>query len=238
MNADQFRAFLKRQGRSAGTIEQCVRFAGEFEAYLDEHRAGQSLDEAQPEDLEAFVSWKKKQHKSVNSYLWAVHRYYEYTSNEPMRRLATGMRQQEIARKRGTRSSLRLQDIQGVAAEHVEKLSAIGIVDVEGMLEAGRTREERKELSRGSGVPLAEVLELVHLADLTRIVDIKGVRVRLLYEAGVDTVEKVAGCDPAELRERLVELNEQRQIQGRHPTLVETRYWVTQAKDLPKVVEY
>lgn len=81
-------------------------------------------------------------------------------------------------------------------------------------------------------MPLAEVLELVHLADLTRIVDIKGVRVRLLYEAGVDTVEKVAGCDPEELRERLVELNEQRQILGGHPTLIETRYWVKQAKDL------
>jgi hypothetical protein len=69
-------------------------------------------------------------------------------------------------------------------------------------------------------------------------VDIKGVRVRLLYEAGVDTVEVVSMCDPEDLRDRLVEVNEQRQILKRHPTLVETRYWISQAKALQKIVEY
>jgi hypothetical protein len=238
MNEEGFRAFMKKQRRSQGVMDQCVRLAGEFEAYLGEHRAGKGLDEAHPEDLEAFVSWKKKQRKSVNSCLWAIHRYYEYTSNERMRRPATDMRQQEIAKGRGRRKSLRLKDIQGVAAEHIEKLAAIGIADVKRVLEAGRTKEEREELSRRSGVPLDAVLELVKLADLTRIVDIKGVRVRLLYEAGVDTVEKVSRYDPEGLREAVVAVNAQKQILKRHPTLVETRYWVTQAKALHKVVEY
>jgi hypothetical protein len=238
MNEEGFRAFLKKQRRSQGTIEQCVRLTGEFEAYLGEHQVGRGLDEAYPEDLEAFVSWKKKQRESVNSYLWAIHRYYEYTSNEPMHRLATDMRQQEIAKRRGSRKSLRLKDIQGIAAEHVEKLASIGISDVKGVLEAGRTKEEREDLSRRSGVSLDEVLELVKLADLTRIVDIKGVRVRLLYEAGVDTVEKVSRYDPEGLRGRIMAVNEEKQILTRHPTLVETRYWVTQAKTLQKVVEY
>ena len=238
MNEDAFRAFMEKQRRSQGTIEQSLQLLREFEAYLGEHRAGKALDEAHPEDLNAFVSWKKKQRKSVNSYLWAIHRYYEYTSNRPMRRLANDMRQQEIAAKRGRRRSLRLKDIRGVDAQAIEKLAALGIADVEGLLEAGRTREKREELSRRSGVPLERVLELVKLADLTRIVDIKGLRVRLLYEAGVDTVEKVSQYDPEGLRERVMEVNEQRQMLRRHPTLVETRYWVTQAKALPKVVEY
>ena len=238
MREEEFRAFLKKQRRSPGAIQQCVLFAGEFEAYLHKHRDGKGLDEAGAEDLESFVSWKKQQRKSVNSYLWAIHRYYEYTSNEPMRRLATGMRQQEIAKGRRGRKSLRLRDIQGVASEHIEKLAAIGIGDVEGVLEAGRTKEGREELSRRSGVPLDEVLELVKLADLTRIVDIKGMRVRLLYEAEADTVEKVSRYDPEGLRERIIEVNEDKQILKRHPTLVETTYWVTQAKALPKVVEY
>lgn len=206
--------------------------------YLGEQRAGKGLDDAHPEDLQAFVSWKKKQRKAVNSYLWAIHRYYEYTSNEPMRRLATDMRQQEINKGRGTRRSLGLQDLPGIAAEQIEKLAAIGIVDVDGVLENGRTREEREELSRRSGVPPDEILRLVKLADLTRIVDIKGVRVRLLYEAGVDTVAKVSTYDPERLRQKLVEVNEENRILKRHPTLVETRYWITQAKALPQVVEY
>ncbi len=96
MNQEGFRAFLKKQRRSQGTIEQCVRLTREFEAYLGEHQVGRGLDEAYPEDLKAFVSWKKKQRKSVNSHLWALHRYYEYTSNEPMHRLAIDIRQQRL----------------------------------------------------------------------------------------------------------------------------------------------
>jgi Domain of unknown function (DUF4332) len=149
-----------------------------------------------------------------------------------------GYATKRIAKGRGKRRSLRLKDIPGVAAEQIEDLAVIGIADVEGVLEAGRTKEEREELSRRSGVPLDEILELVKLADLTRIVDIKGVRMRLLYEAGVDTVEKVSTYDPEGLREKLIEVNEDRQILKRGPTLVETKCWITRAKALQQVVEY
>ena len=131
-----------------------------------------------------------------------------------------------------------MKDIQGLPAEHVERLDAIGITDVEVVLEAGRTEEKREELSRWSGLPVDEVLCFVKLADLTRILDIKGLRVRLLYEAGVDTVEKVSDYDPQTLRDRLVEVNEHMKILKRHPTLVETNYWITQAKALKRIVEY
>ena len=238
MNEEDFRAFLKRQRRSQGTIEQCVRLAGEFEAYLDQHQAGRGLDQARPEDLEAFVSWKKQQRQPVNSYLWAVHRYCEYAANEPLRRLANDMREQQIAAARGGRKPLRLDEIHGAAAEQAGRLAAIGIADVEALLAAGRTPEQRQELSTRSGAPPDEVLKLVKLADLTRIVDIKGLRVRLLYEAGVDTVGKVSEYDPEGLRARLVEVNEQRRILKRPPTLVETGYWIAQARALPKIVEY
>jgi len=238
MNEEEFRSFLKKQRRSQGTIDQCVQFTNEFEAYLAEHRHANGIDEANPDDLEAFASWKKQQRKPINSYLWAIHRYYEYTSNDRMRREATNMRQQEIAKGRGKRKSLRLKDIQGVPTDHTERLEAIGIIDVDGVLGAGRTNEEREGLSRRSGLSSDEVLRLVMLADLTRIVDIKGLRVKLLYEAGVGTVEKVSGCDPQRLRERLVSVNEHMRILGRHPTLVETNYWVAQARALPRIVEY
>jgi hypothetical protein len=238
MVKEGFQTFLKKQRRSQGTIRQCVKLTGEFETYLHQHREGKGLDEAGSDDLESFVSWKKKQKKSVNSYLWAIYRYYEYASNEPMRKLANDIRRKEIDKRRGKRKSLSLKDIQGVDHEHIKKLNAIGIIDVKGMLGAGRTNEEREELSRKSSVPLDEILELVKLADLTRIVDIKGVRVSLLYAAGADTVENIARYDPERLRERLIEVNEERRILKRHPTLIETSYWVTQAKALPKIVNY
>lgn len=238
MDEQGFRSFLKKQRRSDETIDQCVRLTREFEAYLVEQRGTKGLDEANTEDLEAFVSWNRKQRWAVNSYLWASHRYYEYTSNDQMRRHAAHTRQQEIAAGRRRRESLQLKEIQGVAAENLGKLAAIGIVRVEELLNAGRTIRKREQLSRRSRVPPEDILELVKLADLTRIVDIKGLRVRLLYEAGMDTTERVSNCDPGELRERLVHVNERRKILKRHPTPVEAEYWVTQARALQKVVQY
>ncbi|UCD21313.1 MAG: site-specific integrase [Chloroflexota bacterium] len=137
MNEEGFRSFLEKQRRSDGTVDQCVQFAREFEAYVAGHRDAKDLDEAAPDDLEAFASWNKQQRKSINSYLWAIHRYYEYTLNDSMRRRATDMRQQEIAKRRARRKPFRLKDIQGLPAEHVERLDAIGITDVEALLEAG-----------------------------------------------------------------------------------------------------
>ena len=238
MTEEGFRSFLKKQRRSEGTVEQCVRLTGEFAAYLAEHSQAKGMNEAGADDLEAFASWMKRQRKPINSYLWAIHRYYEYTLNLPMRRQASHMRQQEIARGRGKRRSLRLKDIQGVPAEHIDGLEATGIIDVDGVLEAGRTKQKRGDLSRRSGLPPDDILRVVKLADLMRIVDIKGVRVKLLYEAGVDTVEKVSGYDPEKLRERLIRVNEDMKVLGRHPTLVEASYWVAQAKVLPRIVEY
>jgi len=78
----------------------------------------------------------------------------------------------------------------------------------------------------------------VKLADLTRIVDIKGVRVRLLYEASIDTIEKLSTYDPEKLHERLVAVNSDKHILKRHPTIIEAKYWVTQAKNLEKLVEF
>lgn len=238
MNEEGFRSFLKRQRRSEGTINQCVRLAREFETYIAEHTGAKGLDKANPDHLKAFVSWKTQQRKSINSYLWAIHRYYEYTLNDSMRTRATDMRQQEIAKGRVRRRSFRLKAIQSLPDQHIGRLEAIGVIDAEGVLEAGPTKEKREELSRRSGLSSDEVLRLVKLADLTRIVDIKGLRVRLLYEAGVDTVAKVSGQDPEMLRDRLVEVNERMRILARHPTLAETNYWVAQAKALKRVVEY
>jgi len=71
MNEDDFRTFLKKQRRSEGTIAQCIRLSVEFKVYLNKYHNGTALNEAQPEDLLAFISWMKEQRKSVNSYLWA-----------------------------------------------------------------------------------------------------------------------------------------------------------------------
>jgi site-specific recombinase XerD len=238
MNETGFREFLRKQGRSKSTIESCAGFVNKFEDYLQEHRGIKGIDEATPGDLREFISWGKKERKSINSYLWAIHRYYEFTSDKKMYKAALDLRRHEIENRRGKRKPLNLRMIQGVSSEHVERLKSLGITNVRQMIEAGRTKTQRLELSKKTGIPLQHILDLVKFADITRISDIKGVRGRLLLEAKVDTIEKLSEFTAEDLREKLIEVNEKKKILRRPPTLVETTYWVEQANKLPEIVEY
>jgi predicted RecB family nuclease len=50
-------------------------------------------------------------------------------------------------------------------------------------------------LATQTGIPVEVVLELVKLSDLARLPGVKGIRARLYYDAGVDTVENLASFE-------------------------------------------
>jgi hypothetical protein len=229
-----FRKFLKRGGRSQSALGRCVIYVKEFEQYLQAYRGEKGLDEAGLDDLEDFVAWiEQKPKMSAKTHLWAIRYYYDYSSNEDMRNLAGVLREERIAR-----APFALKGFRGVNPEHVEKLAAVGIRNVKQLLEAGRTRSGRRQLSARSGIPLDAVLEFVKLSDLARIPGVKGIRARLYYDAGVDTIEKMAQWDPGELRTMIVQFVEQTGFDGIATLPAEARFTVKQAKKLPRIVEY
>jgi hypothetical protein len=85
-----------------------------------------------------------------------------------------------------------LKDFMGVNAEHIAKLGIVGIKNSTQLLSAGQTPESRAALARRTGVPEANLLELVKLSDLARLPGVKGIRARLYFDAGVDCVENLA----------------------------------------------
>jgi hypothetical protein len=131
-----------------------------------------------------------------------------------------------------------LKDFRGVHTEYLAKLAAAGISNVEQMLAAGKTAEARQQLSEETGVPLKGILELVKLSDLSRLGGLKGIRARLYYEAGVDTLEKMAGWEPEELQTMLADFVNRSGFQGIAPLPKEVKNGVMAAKTLPKIVTY
>jgi ribosomal protein L18E len=238
MDEKGFREFSRKHGRSRSATESCISFVKKFEDYLQEHKGVKGIDEATPNDIRDFASWGKKELKSTNSYLWAIHRYYEFTSNKEMYKVTLNLRTQKIEEHRSKRKPLNLKKIQGAAPKHVAKLKTIGITNVNQIIEAGKTKKQRQELSKKTGIPLKSILDLVKFADITRISDIKGIKGRLLLEAKIDTIKKLSKFSAEELREKLIETNKKKKILKRPPTLVETTYWVEQANKLPETVEY
>jgi hypothetical protein len=234
MDVEGFAQFLKRGRRSPSAVARCTRCVEEFEGYLDAQRDGKDLREAGPDDLESFVAWLEEAPRaSAKTHLWALRYYYEYVSDEAMRTLAGALREERIER-----TPFALNDFQGVDADHVDRLKAAGVKNVAQMLKAGQTPRDRQVLAEETGVPIDAILEFVKLSDLARIPGLKGIRARLYHDAGVDTIEKLAGWDPEGLRAMLVDFVKETGFEGIAPLPKEVAFSVARAKRLPKIVEY
>jgi hypothetical protein len=215
-------------------VQGVVTLVQRFADYLRSQRGGKGLDDATPEDLEAYVAWVEERPKtSAKGHLHAIAYYYEFTGNEAVRRAAGRLRQERIAR-----APFPLKSFRGVRPEHLRKLAALGIRSAEQMLQAGRTPQERQELAERAGIPVESILELVKLSDLSRIPGIKGIRARLYIDAGVDTPEKIASYDAEEFRKRIVEFVARTGFEGVATLPAEARHTVETARRLPRLVEY
>ena len=131
-----------------------------------------------------------------------------------------------------------MKDFIGVDPIYINKLEENGIRNIDQMLEAGATLNDRKGIARSTNIPHNAILEFVKLSDLARIPGVKSIRARLYYDAGVDTVEKIAALEPEELRTKIVEYVAVSGFDG-IPTLpAEAKYTVDKERKLPKIVEY
>jgi len=201
---------------------------------LHDERKCKELDKAKPKDLEAFVSYTEEKKKgAAKKYLHSIRYYYEYTGNKEMRDLAARLRKQRIKQ-----TPFPLRDFSKINPAHVEKLEALGIRNANQMLTAGKTRKKRQELSAKTGIPAEVILELVKLPDLTRIFGVKSIRARLYYDAGVDTLDKMAKWNPDKLRAMLTDFVQETGFDGIAPLPKEAEFTVKEAKRLPRIIEY
>jgi Domain of unknown function (DUF4332) len=135
-------------------------------------------------------------------------------------------------------NAFKLKDFLGVNPEHIARLEAIGVKNTAQMLIAGRTAAKREELAKKANVPLEAVVELVKLSDLARLPGVKGIRARLYYAAGVDTVEKMAAWEPEALLAMTTEFVKATGFAGIAPLPKEVSSTINNAKKLAQVVEW
>jgi hypothetical protein len=229
LDEEGFRRYLKKTRKSERKIEFDIRNLKKFEEYLLKHK-GKKLEEAASEDLKDYVNWAEETGTKI--WLWAFNRYYTYKQNDAMF-CATN----EIIGIQSVKKA-KLKDFLGVNLQHVQALKAEGIVTVEQMLEAGKTREDREDLAKKTDVPPDSILELVKLSNLARIIGLKKKRARLFYDAGLDTLDKIAEMDSEEMRQMLIKFVDRTGFDGSASTPSEAAFSVRLAKYLPRIVEY
>jgi predicted flap endonuclease-1-like 5' DNA nuclease len=128
--------------------------------------------------------------------------------------------------------------LKGMNADLEAKLKAEGLGDSDKLLAATKAPADRKALAKKIGAGEREILELANRADLSRIKGVAGVFSDLLEQAGVDTVKELAKRRADNLHAKIKEVNDASQLAKRIPTAADVESWVTQAKELPKLLSY
>jgi len=132
----------------------------------------------------------------------------------------------------------KLDVIEGIGPVYMGKLREAGIATTQALLKKGATRQGRKELAEKTGLTENQLLEWINHADLFRIKGVGPEYADLLEAAGVDTVPELAQRNPDNLYQKLLEVNAEKKLVRRLPTLDMVKNWIEQAKSLPRVIEY
>ena len=131
-----------------------------------------------------------------------------------------------------------IDEIEGIGPAYAEKLIAAGIKTTEDLLTAGAKPSGRKRLEDTTGISGKLILKWVNHADLFRINGVAGQFAELLEASGVDTVKEFRHRVPANLKAKMDEVNEQKNLCNRVPSVSELEKMIEQAKVLEPVVSY
>jgi len=132
----------------------------------------------------------------------------------------------------------RIQEVEGIGPAYAAKLAEVKIDTVEELLEAGASPKGRKKLVEKTGISAKLILKWVNRADLARVKGVGEEYADLLELAGVDTVPELAQRKPENLHAKMVEVNDEKDLVRRVPSLKAVKDWVAQAKELERVVTY
>jgi predicted flap endonuclease-1-like 5' DNA nuclease len=132
----------------------------------------------------------------------------------------------------------KIEEIEGIGPVTGEKFREAGVKDTDSLLEKGCTSAGRKSLSEATGLSEKQILKCVNMADLFRIKGVGGEYAELLEAAGVDTVKELRTRNATNLAEKMAEVNEEKKLTRRVPTVSMIEDWVKQAEGLPPKVEH
>ncbi|MCD9505752.1 DUF4332 domain-containing protein [Photobacterium phosphoreum] len=132
----------------------------------------------------------------------------------------------------------KLVSIEGIGETYAAKLAAIEVTTIEQLLELGSKPSGRKMLAEKTEISSKLILKWLNRADLARIKGVSTQYADLLESAGVDTVPELAQRNAENLQTKMVEVNEAKALVRHFPPLSAVEDWISQAKLLPRAIDY
>ena len=230
----EFRKYLKKKGKKDNVIERNVKGLHLFETFLQDQCNKNDVSLSLPEDINSYVSWlEKEQHKSAKGYLYELINYFSFSDNQTNLKIARSLREERTSK---TRKKFLIRDMMGINKKYVSLLADKGIKTFDDMLKTANTPEKRLRLHEKTDIPMDALLEITKISDIARAGYLRTKLSRLLYNAGVDSIEKLASWDPKKLREHLRIYITKNNWDGMVPLLGDLTNYVNSAKKLEPIV--
>lgn len=132
----------------------------------------------------------------------------------------------------------KIEQIEGIGPAYAEKLSTAGIKTTEDLLAKCASKKGRDAVAEATGISYKLILKWTNHADLFRINGIAGQFAELLEAAGVDTVKEFRHRVAANLQPKLVQINDEKNLCNRVPSVSELQKMIAQAKELEVTITY
>lgn len=233
MNEEEFRKYLRRRGKKPAVVDKNVSVLKDFTSYLLEKRE-KDLDRVTIKDVDAFVTDIERRKQSTKGYLYVLMNYFHFLGNKELLHHTSTLRDQ---RTKKTRRIFPIKEFLNINQDHVKKLASVGIKNVEQMLEKGKTKKQREQLSKQLDIPEEVILELVKLSDITRIGYVKKKLSRLYYNTGLDSPAKIAEFEPKQLHAFFIKFIRKSGWDGMVPNPKDLVHNIRSARKLSKIVE-
>lgn len=132
----------------------------------------------------------------------------------------------------------KIADFICISKNTIDKLAKADIINTEKLYDKVLTKIDRQKLVDSTGIEYTEILELTKLTDLSRIKWVGVTYAQMLYDLGLDTVEKVSKADPIDLHARINQLIKENNIFKGGIGINDVKILVETANDLPLEIEY
>jgi hypothetical protein len=132
----------------------------------------------------------------------------------------------------------KLADFEGIAHETISKLKIAGISNTEKLYNNVIKISDRQKLAASTGLNYHEIIELTGLSDLLRIKWVGATYARILFDLGVDSVEKVSKSDAIVLHSKINQLIKKRNNFKGAISLNDVRILIESAGELTFEIEY
>lgn len=132
----------------------------------------------------------------------------------------------------------KLCNFTSISEKTIDKLVENGIKNTEKLYDKILTAIDRKKLCNSMKIDENEILKLTKLTDLSRIKWVGITYAQILYDLGVDTVEKVTKSDSHDLHSKINQLIKKKNIYKGQIGLNDVNILIETAKELTLDIEY